>query len=179
MENKVLNILNEATIIPQLYSSGDWGYSYEFVEGEELCHRDLNNRALHEIVDTMIDMTMLVESTDEPEENEEMRRFENVVTNCRKISKEMGQHHPKKVEYNKGLISDLLSDEVVRNILKILPQESVFSHNDVNLTNLIKTNKGLMLMDYEFSCQNYIGFDLGNLFNELTTEYSDVFEIKS
>ena len=67
VESKVLNILNEANIIPEVYSNGDWGYSYKFVEGEELSHKDLNNQKLHQIVDTMIDMTMIVESTNEPE----------------------------------------------------------------------------------------------------------------
>ncbi len=54
----------------------------------------------------------------------------------------------------------------------------IFSHNDVNLTNIILTGSAdsepsLELIDYEFGCYNYLGFDLGNFYNEFQTEYSE------
>lgn len=57
----------------------------------------------------------------------------------------------------------------------------LWSHNDCNLNNIILRNNGsLLLLDYEFSATNYAGFDLGNFFNEYTTNYeANSFEINS
>jgi thiamine kinase-like enzyme len=61
----------------------------------------------------------------------------------------------------------------------MLPNQMVLSHNDANMTNCyVDSNDHLTIMDYEFSCLNYVGFELGNMFNEVATEYSKTFEIK-
>ena len=52
----------------------------------------------------------------------------------------------------------------------------VFCHNDLTVGNILSLPGGLMAIDYEFSCYNYRGFDLGlhfseQMFNNNTSEY--------
>ena len=51
----------------------------------------------------------------------------------------------------------------------------ILSHNDCHLGNVLDDGTNIYVLDYEFSQFNYIGFDLGNFFNEFTTEYSSNF----
>lgn len=53
------------------------------------------------------------------------------------------------------------------------------THNDCHFHNVLIRNKDmkLFLIDYEFFCPNYRGFELGNFFNEYATDYH-TFEIK-
>jgi thiamine kinase-like enzyme len=52
----------------------------------------------------------------------------------------------------------------------------ILSHNDVNMTNCIwSPDKKLTIIDFEFASLNYVGFDIGNLFNEVATQYSEEF----
>lgn len=55
----------------------------------------------------------------------------------------------------------------------------VLSHNDANMTNCIIGPDGkLTILDFEFSCLNYLGFEVGNMLNEVATDYANTFEIK-
>jgi len=48
----------------------------------------------------------------------------------------------------------------------------VFSHNDVQENNMIRTATGLRLIDFEYADFNYRGADVGNLFNEVCYDYT-------
>jgi len=73
-------------------------------------------------------------------------------------------------------IFTLTSEEETAFLKKHLPKkpESVcFSHNDIHSQNILvldNTNK-LLVIDYEYSCYNYRGYDIANLFNESMFEY--------
>lgn len=47
----------------------------------------------------------------------------------------------------------------------------VFSHNDVSYGNLLRHEKGIHLIDYEYAGLNFPAFDLAMLSNEVTYEY--------
>lgn len=67
----------------------------------------------------------------------------------------------------------MLGRDMENRIKQILPHKMVLCHNDLNLTNCIENQNGdIHIIDYEFASQNYLGFDIGNFFNEVTTEYS-------
>ena len=63
----------------------------------------------------------------------------------------------------------------MKKLSKIFGQtERVLSHNDLNLGNvLVSKNESVYLLDFEFSQFNYIGFDIGNFFNEWSTHYGE------
>ena len=51
----------------------------------------------------------------------------------------------------------------------------VLNHNDCHLGNVLDDGNKLYILDHEFSQYNYIGFDLGNFFNEWATDYGKDF----
>jgi ethanolamine kinase len=58
--------------------------------------------------------------------------------------------------------------------------EWVLSHNDIHLDNvLIDEKKNVFLLDFEFTQFNYIGYDIGNFFNEWAMDIEEKsFEIR-
>jgi choline kinase len=48
----------------------------------------------------------------------------------------------------------------------------VFSHNDVQENNMMSSENGLRLIDFEYADFNYRGADIGNLFNEFCYDYT-------
>ena len=56
------------------------------------------------------------------------------------------------------------------------PSSFVFCHNDLNVGNIIENNTALTLIDYEFAGMNFLGYELGNFFNELASEYEPNFQ---
>jgi len=59
----------------------------------------------------------------------------------------------------------------------------VMSHNDSNLSNILvlnfleSDNPQVQLLDFEFANMNYIGYDLGNLLNEIATDYGGAYGV--
>ena len=57
------------------------------------------------------------------------------------------------------------------------------SHNDSNLSNILvlnfleSENPQVQLLDFEFANMNYIGYDLGNLLNEIGTDYGGAYGV--
>jgi len=79
-----------------------------------------------------------------------------------------------------GWLQEILSlignDEI--NFLKdMLAREKssvVFSHNDLHARNILLLDKSsqVKLVDYEYSCYNYRGYDLANFLNESAIDYT-------
>ena len=58
-----------------------------------------------------------------------------------------------------------------------MQKELVFCHNDLNLGNMIIDERNeIQFIDYEFSGLNFLGYEFGNLFNELASEYEPDFQ---
>lgn len=59
----------------------------------------------------------------------------------------------------------------------------IMSHNDSNLSNILVLNfvegenPDIQLLDFEFANLNYIGYDLGNLLNEIATDYGGAYGV--
>lgn len=96
------------------------------------------------------------------------------------IYRNVEDKHPKALKaQTKKLLAEVLSPKVTSELEQLLPTEMVLSHNDINMTNCIIGPDGrLTLLDYEFACLNYLGFEMGNMFNEVATDYANTFEIK-
>lgn len=75
-------------------------------------------------------------------------------------------------------ILSLTSDDEIYFLKEILPRgrnSIVFSHNDLHSQNILLEEKSqkIMLIDYEYSCYNYRGYDIANFFNESTIDYNN------
>ena len=57
--------------------------------------------------------------------------------------------------------------------IKLKEIELVLCHNDLHLGNILVQGQDLFIIDYEFSQFNYLGYDLGNFFNEWATHYGE------
>jgi thiamine kinase-like enzyme len=74
-------------------------------------------------------------------------------------------------------IMTLVSEEEKALLKEILPkgkESVVFSHNDIHSQNILALNRSekLVLIDYEYGCYNYRGYDIANFFNEATLDYT-------
>jgi choline/ethanolamine kinase len=74
----------------------------------------------------------------------------------------------------RALPSKLWIDRILA-ICKILggQNELVLSHNDLHSQNMIWRNGDgrLFIIDFDYSCFNYRGFDVANFFNEFCFDY--------
>jgi len=74
-------------------------------------------------------------------------------------------------------ILSLVSDEEINFWKEVLVREKnsvVFSHNDLHALNILVLDKKeqIKLVDYEYSCYNYRGYDIANFLNESTMDYT-------
>lgn len=108
------------------------------------------------------------------------RRFDNLTRQAESIYRHIEAKHPLALQSStKSLLSEVFGAELTSRIKKLVPKEMVLSHNDVNMTNCILSSSGkIILLDYEFACSNYLGYEIGNMLNEVATDYAGTFEIK-
>jgi len=74
-------------------------------------------------------------------------------------------------------ILSLVSNEEVNFLKDVLAKEKnslVFSHNDLHALNILVLDKTeqVKLVDYEYSCYNYRGYDIANFLNESAISYT-------
>lgn len=69
------------------------------------------------------------------------------------------------------LRSDIEANQRAALALVPRPEQLVLSHNDVSYTNVLKHDKGIFLVDYEYSALNSPASDLATMANEATYDY--------
>ena len=163
--------LSQKGIGPKMYGCFDGGRIEEFIDGRNLSIAEWTNDkdftvkiaaqiARYHLVDFPIakqawDVESLVKSCYQIFQSNKKRICEDFLT-------------PEQVSACKVFLDyDVESD--LRLILETLPKVNsrlVFAHNDINRSNVLMRNsdRGVLLIDYEFSAYNYRAFDLGNHF---------------
>lgn len=64
----------------------------------------------------------------------------------------------------------------LKKVLLMTKSPVLFCHNDVQVGNILKVENDLMLIDFEFACYSFRGFDIGNHFIErMFNNHSDVY----
>jgi len=74
-------------------------------------------------------------------------------------------------------ILSLVSNDEINFLKDVLAKEKnslVFSHNDLHALNILLLDKTeqVKLVDYEYSCYNYRGYDIANFLNESAIDYT-------
>jgi thiamine kinase-like enzyme len=84
-------------------------------------------------------------------------------------------------EYVEGVLD---KKEIFLNLQKLLMNHKmIMNHNDSNISNILvlnhieSENPEIQLLDFEFANLNYIGYDIGNLLNEIATDYGGAYSV--
>ena len=62
------------------------------------------------------------------------------------------------------------------NLINNITGEIVFCHNDLQLNNIMKSEKKIHIIDYEYAGYNFLFYDLVNHFIEIRYKYSDKYK---
>ncbi|KAJ3324575.1 Ethanolamine kinase [Boothiomyces sp. JEL0866] len=152
---EILNIraLSAEGLCPPLYGSFNNGIVYGYVNGQVY-----TIKAVAKWHNSMVDPNAKAQlfST--------MWKWANAVPQT--YSSSVKQERLKKSGYNLNLLREELVE--LQSHLEKLESPVVFCHNDLNAANLIyDPEQGCCsLIDYEYGCHNYRGFDIGNFFCE-------------
>eukprot|EP00397_Hematodinium_sp_SG-2012_P022747 GEMP01023588.1.p1 GENE.GEMP01023588.1~~GEMP01023588.1.p1 ORF type:complete len:363 (+),score=56.81 GEMP01023588.1:656-1744(+) len=68
-------------------------------------------------------------------------------------------------------LSDYISERMMGSIVSGQGWDIVFCHNDCQENNLLQTQYGLRLIDFEYSHFNFQAYDIANFFNEFCIDY--------
>lgn len=102
----------------------------------------------------------------------------------RDIYKTKRQQNPVLVDKVAQYVDGVLKKEIFDNLSKILQNHRmIMNHNDSNLSNILVLNHveaqtpEIQLLDFEFANLNYMGYDIGNLLNEIATDYGGAYGV--
>lgn len=68
-------------------------------------------------------------------------------------------------------LSDYIESNMHRSIVSGQGWDIVFCHNDCQENNLLQTQYGLRLIDFEYAHFNFQAYDIANFFNEFVSDY--------
>ena len=117
---------------------------------------------------------------DFPREPSTLFRLSDWATNASKVAFDIPKQQarllelqvPKMVE-EAAWLSRHIQEKSKANLTRGEGFDVVFCHNDVQENNLLQTQYGLRMIDFEYSHFNYQGYDIGNFFVEFTMDYTE------
>jgi ethanolamine kinase len=155
-ENKITEELAHFGQAPKTYATFNNGCVYEYIEGIVLTAEDLPNYSKPiAIAFSIFHNTNITSVPSEPQ-------FFSTLVDW----------------YNQVLKYDIFEGFLIRDLTKEIEWLKKkthgftvgFCHNDLQSRNIIWNGKEIRFIDFEYSCYNYIAFDLGNHF----CEYQDL-----
>ncbi|XP_050433722.1 ethanolamine kinase 1 [Adelges cooleyi] len=172
-ECRNFKILNYAGHAPDLYATFDNGIAYKFIEGETLDTITVREPSVYRLVARQMAEFHKVDIGDpwttKPQVWDKIEQYFNLIPttfssadNDERFRKTFPQGLP-------GLRTEI---DTVRSTLENIKSPTVFSHNDLLLTNIIVQRNAaghpakVAFIDYEYSMPNYQAFDIANHFIE-------------
>lgn len=176
-ENYVLRGLAREKIAPKFYGGTEKYRVEKFIDSEELCPDDMGDENIRKRISRLLADLHNMEF-DKLEKKALVMKILDEDCDFIKSFKEKAKEDcflPVEKNLVKN-ISKLVSKEELSFLKELAPknQESiVFSHDDLHSQNfmILKENKKMVLIDYEYSDYNYRGIDIANLFTETMFEY--------
>ncbi|KAJ3271864.1 Ethanolamine kinase [Terramyces sp. JEL0728] len=165
---EILNIraLSLEGLCPPLYGSFNNGIVYGYVDGLVYTIKDMLDGKKSKLIAKAVAKwhnSMAVPNA-KPQLFTTMWKWANAVPQT--YSNSSKQERLKKSGYNLNLLREELVE--LQSHLEKLESPVVFCHNDLNAANLIYNPEKdcCSLIDYEYGCHSYRGFDIGNFFCE-------------
>ncbi|KAJ3312845.1 Ethanolamine kinase [Boothiomyces sp. JEL0838] len=165
---EILNIraLSAEGLCPPLYGSFNNGIVYGYVNGQVYTIKDMLDNHKSKLIAKAVAKwhNSLVDPNAKPQLFTTMWKWADAVPQT--YSNSQKQERLKKSGYNLNLLREELVE--LQSHLEKLESPVVFCHNDLNAANLIydPEQNCCSLIDYEYGCHNYRGFDIGNFFCE-------------
>ncbi|KAF4717627.1 hypothetical protein FOZ62_025086 [Perkinsus olseni] len=183
-ELKVFKTLSRYRIAPQLIAFGDGWRIEEWHASIAVPTKLLNNPSiLCQIASQLGRFHKLDQRQDFPRsfstEPATIKRLRSWASEASKVSfvepeqrrKLSRLHVDRMVKEAEWLIAYLTQNQ--NDIVKGQGMDVVFSHNDVQENNILQTQYGLRLIDFEYAHYNYQAYDIANLFCEFTMDYTE------
>jgi len=176
-ENYVLKGLARNKIAPKFYGGTEEYRVEKFMDAKELTPDDMSDASIRKRISRLVaDLhNMEFEKLEKKALVEEILKEESDFV--KQFKKKAGEDcfPPIEQKFVKDIMK-LVDPEEMSFLKKLLPhnQDSiVFSHNDLHSQNfmVLKENKKMNLIDYEYSNYNVRGIDIANLFTETMFEY--------
>ena len=167
LELKILNIIKNNSIGPKVIYCDD-SYNFlvtEFIEGEQLSLKTISvadKKNLYDLIDRYQNIKLNM-----PKFNylNHFKKYENFISKNMKIDSKLSM----KLKFFYPRLEDFQNQN----------WKPVLCHHDLSSSNIIKTNTGLRIIDWEYSGFGHFNFDKEYLSLDKTADifFSDFFEI--
>ncbi|KAF4676998.1 hypothetical protein FOL47_003995 [Perkinsus chesapeaki] len=183
-ELKVFKTLSRYRIAPQLIAYGDGWRIEEWHASIAVPTKLLGNPSIFcQIASQLGRFHKLDQRQDFPRsfstEPATIKRLRSWAAEAEKVSfkepeqrRKLERLHVDRMVEEAGWLIDYLTQNQ-EDIVKGQGMDIVFSHNDVQENNILQTQYGLRLIDFEYAHYNYQAYDIANLFCEFTMDYTE------
>nr|XP_039266596.1 choline kinase alpha-like [Styela clava] len=175
-ESVVFSILAERKLGPKLYAVFPGGRLEEYIPCRALCTDDIQKPIMSRYIAQRLSCYHTMSMPVNKQPTTMMKKLLLYHENLVHVQFEDGR----KTKMLRQILRFDIASEInyIRNLVQDTDSPVVFSHNDVQEGNLLYLEEAgrnanpIRMIDFEYSCYNHRGFDIGNHFCEWMYDYS-------